>query len=547
VHQFELEIQNEELKHAQSEMELSREKYFKLYDIAPVGYCTLSETGLVIEANLKACDLFGLDRTYLKRQLFASFIFKDDQHIYYQAVKNLSKTGDSQSCELRFKRRNGTLLWVLIDISSTQDADGVILYLVAVSDITARRQTEFELEKASTELAETKLSEDEALEYSESSISATRGSLIFLDHDLRVVFASRSFYEFFKATQEETLGQLIYNLGNKQWNIPEFLSLLKTILPEKTAFNNFEVSHDFDVIGRRIMLLNARQMQRQSGQERIILLGIEDITESKKAENVLTPPQRNYEIFFDNCGDFLFVLTKGGDILQVNNTVSTRLGYLKEELIGKSVLQVHPSERREEVTRIVGEMLSGTTGFCPVPLITKSGMQIPVETRVTPGWWDGRPVFFGVAKDMSDIMKSEEKFSKAFHGNSAACGFSDLTTGQYIEVNEAFYSLLGFEKNEVIGKNAVELGILTPDILRDLKLAIGNIEKIVNLETNIKAKNGDIKHVLLSADNVYLQERKCRFTVVIDITDQETAKQKLLENKIVTASLASRAGYLPGS
>ncbi len=110
VHQFELEIQNEELKHAQSEMELSREKYFKLYDIAPVGYCTLSETGLVIEANLKACDLFGLDRTYLKRQLFASFIFKDDQHIYYQAVKNLSKTGDSQSCELRFKRRNGTLL-----------------------------------------------------------------------------------------------------------------------------------------------------------------------------------------------------------------------------------------------------------------------------------------------------------------------------------------------------------------------------------------------------------------------------------------------------
>jgi len=547
VHQFELEIQNEELKHAQSEMELSREKYFKLYDIAPVGYCTLSETGLVIEANLKACDLFGLDRTYLKRQLFASFIFKDDQHIYYQAVKNLSKTGDSQSCELRFKRRNGTLLWVLIDISSTQDADGVILYLVAVSDITARRQTEFELEKASTELAETKLSEDEALEYSESSISATRGSLIFLDHDLRVVFASRSFYEFFKATQEETLGQLIYNLGNKQWNIPEFLSLLKTILPEKTAFNNFEVSHDFDVIGRRIMLLNARQMQRQSGQERIILLGIEDITESKKAENVLTPPQRNYEIFFDNCGDFLFVLTKGGDILQVNNTVSTRLGYLKEELIGKSVLQVHPSERREEVTRIVGEMLSGTTGFCPVPLITKSGMQIPVETRVTPGWWDGRPVFFGVAKDMSDIMKSEEKFSKAFHGNSAACGFSDLTTGQYIEVNEAFYSLLGFEKNEVIGKNAVELGILTPDILRDLKLAIGNIEKIVNLETNIKAKNGDIKHVLLSADNVYLQERKCRFTVVIDITEQETAKQKLLESKIVTASLASRAGYLPGS
>ena len=147
VHQIELEIQNEELKHSQRELELSREKYFKLYDVAPVGYCTLSETGLVMDANLKACELFGLDRIYFKRQLFSSFIFKDDLYIYYQAVKNLSETGDSQTCELRFIRRNGTRLWVLLDISSIQDSDGVSLYLVAVSDITGRKQAEIELQR----------------------------------------------------------------------------------------------------------------------------------------------------------------------------------------------------------------------------------------------------------------------------------------------------------------------------------------------------------------------------------------------------------------
>ncbi|MEI7615141.1 MAG: PAS domain-containing protein [Actinomycetota bacterium] len=147
VHQIELEMQNEELKHSQEELELSREKYFKLYDVAPIGYCTLSETGLVIESNLKVCELFGLDRIYLKRQLFSSFIFKDDLIIYYQAVKNLSKTGDSQTCEVRFIRRNRTSLWVLLDISSMQDADGVILYLVAVSDITGCKQTEIELQR----------------------------------------------------------------------------------------------------------------------------------------------------------------------------------------------------------------------------------------------------------------------------------------------------------------------------------------------------------------------------------------------------------------
>jgi len=147
VHQIELEMQNEELKLSQWELELSREKYFKLYDLAPVGYCTLSEKGLIIESNLKACELFGVNRTYLKKQMFSSFIFKDNQDIYYQAVKNLSQTGNSQTCELRIISKNGTTLWVLLDISYTQNTDDAILYLVVVSDITERKQAEIEKEE----------------------------------------------------------------------------------------------------------------------------------------------------------------------------------------------------------------------------------------------------------------------------------------------------------------------------------------------------------------------------------------------------------------
>jgi diguanylate cyclase (GGDEF)-like protein len=80
------------------------------------------------------------------------------------------------------------------------------------------------------------------------------------------------------------MGQLIYDLGNKQWDIPKLRELLETILPEKATFDNYEVEHDFATIGRRIMLLNARQIQRVLGKERIILLAIEDITERKQSE-----------------------------------------------------------------------------------------------------------------------------------------------------------------------------------------------------------------------------------------------------------------------
>ena len=128
------------------------------------------------------------------------------------------------------------------------------------------------------------ISERESLEYSESIINTIREPLIALDHDLRVVSVSRSFYKFFKVTPEETMGQLIYDLGNKQWDIPKLRELLESILPEKTTFDDYEVEHDFTIIGKRVMLLNARQIQRGSGKERIILLAIEDITEQKNIE-----------------------------------------------------------------------------------------------------------------------------------------------------------------------------------------------------------------------------------------------------------------------
>jgi two-component system CheB/CheR fusion protein len=161
------------------------------------------------------------------------------------------------------------------------------IILLAIEDITERREIEDGLEKTRKELAATKLAEDEARDYSESIINTVREPLIALDQDLRVVTASRSFYGVFKAKPEETVGQLIYDLGNKQWDIPKLRDLLETILPQQTSFDNYEVEHDFATIGRRIMLLNARQIQRMSGKERIILLAIEDITERREIENGL--------------------------------------------------------------------------------------------------------------------------------------------------------------------------------------------------------------------------------------------------------------------
>lgn len=97
----------------------------------------------------------------------------------------------------------------------------------------------------------------DALEYTESIINTVRAPLIILYEDLTVALANFSFYQVFKVKPEETEKQLIYSLGNRQWDIPKLRELLEGILPKTTSFDDFEVEHDFSDIGKRIMLLNA--------------------------------------------------------------------------------------------------------------------------------------------------------------------------------------------------------------------------------------------------------------------------------------------------
>lgn len=127
----------------------------------------------------------------------------------------------------------------------------------------------------------------DSLEYAKGIINTVREPLLVLNEDLKVVSASRSFYQIFKVKPEKTEGQHIYDLGNRQWDIPKLRELLEDILPGTTSFDDFEVEHVFPGIGRRVMLLNARKIYRKTNHVKLILLAIEDITERKCIEEAL--------------------------------------------------------------------------------------------------------------------------------------------------------------------------------------------------------------------------------------------------------------------
>jgi len=148
IHQIELEMQNEELRRAQLELEASQTRYFDLYDLAPVGYFTLTEKGLILEANLTAATMLGMTRGALIKQPISRYILDEDQDIYYLHHKQLFETHEPKACELRMVKEDGTALWVHLQATVVQDVDGAKIGRVVIGDITERIQLERQAARA---------------------------------------------------------------------------------------------------------------------------------------------------------------------------------------------------------------------------------------------------------------------------------------------------------------------------------------------------------------------------------------------------------------
>jgi PAS domain S-box-containing protein len=151
VYQTELEMQNEELRRSQEELQLSQKRYVDLYDFAPVGYLTIDEQGLIIEVNLTAAMLLGLNRESLLGKPLTRFVLQGDQDIYYLYYRNLTATKQRQICELQLRRSDGTQFHARLEGSIEQEADQQRIRMV-ILDVSDRVQAEEALREANEEL-----------------------------------------------------------------------------------------------------------------------------------------------------------------------------------------------------------------------------------------------------------------------------------------------------------------------------------------------------------------------------------------------------------
>src|ERR1043166_8003228 len=213
-------------------------------------------------------------------------------------------------------------------------------------------------------------------DYAEAVIE-TVPPLLVLDDKLRVQTANKSFCKSFKISERETVGRRVYELGNGQWNIPELRKLLEEVLPRKHFFKDFEVTHVFESIGRRTMLLSGRQVDHLQK----ILLFIEDITARRQSQAATRASEIRYRRLFEAARDGILIVDPNTrKITDANPFMSEFLGYAHRELLGKELWEIGLL-KDEKASRSAFRELQKKhfTRYEDLPLQTKAGVRREVE------------------------------------------------------------------------------------------------------------------------------------------------------------------------
>ena len=271
------------------------------------------------------------------------------------------------------------------------------------------------------------------------------------------------------------------------------------------------------------------------------LLAAIDITERKKAEIALRITEEKYRILLDESSDPIFNFYPDGQYIYVNKAFANGVGKQQSDIIGRKIWDVFPHD--EAVKR-----------FAAVKWVFENGVTKEIQVRVPLPQGDHyylttvKPIFnelekvisvICISKDITErkhteevLSLSEEKFRKAFDSHPGIVGISSISEGKYIDVNKKFTEVLGWDRDEVIGKTVKDLDLFVDFSAREVMIALVLKEgQVQNYETKVRTKTGTIRVVLFSAEIIETEGQKCLLTQVTDITDRKLAEEALRQSR----------------
>jgi PAS domain S-box-containing protein len=408
--------------------------------------------------------------------------------------------------------------------------------------------------------------------YALNIVDTVREPLLILDTTLRVRSANRAFYQTFQVSPKETENRLIYELGNGQWDIPALRTLLEDVVPKSSVFNDFELEHTFPVIGRRVMLLNARKLQAGQHGE-LLVLAMEDVTARKRAEEALAEAGALQRAIF-NSANFSSIATDEKGVIQIFNVGAERmLGYTAADVMNKNT-PADISDPQEVIARakalsaelgttitpgfeaLVFKASRGIEDIYELTYIRKDGSRFPAIVSVT-ALRDAQEKIIGyllIGTDntarkqveaermlLDQRVRDQQFYTRSLIESNIDALITTDPRGIITDVNKQMEALTGCTRDELIG--APFKGYFTDPERAEagIKLVLGE-GKVTDYELTACARDGKETVVSYNASTFHDRDRKLQgvFAAARDVTERKRYEQSLQQaNRAKSVFLAN--------
>ena len=537
VHQIELEMQNEELRRAQAELDAARARYFNLYDMAPVGYCTLSEQGLILEANLTAATLLGVARGALVKQPLTRFILPEDQDIYYRHHKQLFESGEPQACELRIVKMDGTAFWVHLAATAAQDAGGTPVCRTVMSDITERKRAEEALR--------------ESEEWYRSLYFESRDAIMMLSPDRGFLAGNPAAIKLFAFRDE------------KDFTAQAPASLSPEYQPDgvRSVDNSMEMmqlalekgSHYFEWTYRRAdgidFLATVLLSRIENGSTRLLQATVRDITDRKHAEETLKESEKKYRLLADHVNDVIFVLDMNLNYTYISPSVKILRGYKPEEVLKTPSMEMLMPSSRDLVIRTLSEVMEleksehrdiNISRTLQLEMIRKDGTTVWTEVKFSFIRDETQRMagILGVTRDITErkraeeeLKQSEERYRSIFE-NAQEGIYRSTPGGRIIMANPAMAKIFGYASPEELMSGITDVArqlYVDPEERAKIRQIIEEQGLVNNYETQFYRKDGSIIWVSMTTRAVRDEKGQILYYEGIDedITDRKQSVERI--------------------
>ncbi len=576
VHQVDLEMQNEELKRVQMELEQSRQKYADLYDFAPTGYFVINKKNVIKEANLTVQTLVGIEKQNLIGASFIDCIASESHEQYYLFHREVFEKGVCSRCQLKMIRKHdGGHFYAEVIFDPIFVDNRVDACRLAVIDITQRKIMEDELRRSRHELEQrvkektadlielvkilrTEIDQKKQAEIAlkkqtrdiDAFFSASITPLVFLDKDFNFIRVNEAYARECGRTVSEFAGRNHFELYPNEENKQIFEQVVRTKKPYQAAAKPF-VFPDHPEWGVTYWDWVLVPILDNTGKVEFLAFSLKNVTENIRAQKALEESEKKYRTLVELSPDAICVIAND-KIVFANDTANKIVKAQKNQFIGQSLWQFIAPDSLSIMKEKIQNLYNGTTNIesAEITLVRTDGSKFQAGGTAALIDYEGTKAVLIEFRDISIQKKQEESLKRLKYRLSEAQRIAHLGNWEWdiqnntVWLSDESYKILGIDKDRFDGNFETLCSCIHQDDKQKVKQVYENAVKECkpyNVEFRIILPDGNQRFIHKRAEVTCLNNKAIRVVGTIqDVTEQKKTENQIILSRQKLRTLAAK-------